>query len=118
MTDATFYRMLNTLATRTRTEPTETSPGRWTPGEPATEPIRGRVRSWTTEEQVIARQDGRRVSWYFDCLPHEDVRRGDELSWTDATGEHVAVVEATRLTSSGHHLQVDLEERQTARSPT
>jgi SPP1 family predicted phage head-tail adaptor len=69
--------------------------------------VRGRVRSWTSEEELVARQLGVRISHVFYC-DLTDVRRGDRLE----VGTTVYDVRSVRQPSDPHHLMVDLEERQ------
>lgn len=86
--------------------------GGWTPTIPdePTHTVRGRLRSWTTEEELHARQGGVRISHVFYAEPGADLARDDVLKVRGLD----AVVRSVRHPSIGdHHTIVDLEERQT-----
>ena len=70
---------------------------------------RCRVRSWTTEEQLIARQEGTRVSHIMYLPGGTDIAYGDAAR-VRGMEAHVESVREPSLT--GHHLMVDLDERQ------
>ena len=68
-----------------------------------------RVRSWTTEEELIARQEGTRVSHVMYLPGGVDIVYGDAVR-VRGMEAHVESVREPSLT--GHHLIVDLDERQ------
>lgn len=68
-----------------------------------------RVRPWTTEENLLARQEGTRVSHIMYVPGGMDVRRGDAVRVRGMQGEVMSVREPSL---TGHHLMVDVDERQ------
>lgn len=68
-----------------------------------------RVRPWTTEEQLIARQEGSRVSHILYVPADTDIKFGDAVRVRGMEGHVESVREPS---TSGHHLAVDVDERQ------
>jgi SPP1 family predicted phage head-tail adaptor len=77
---------------------------------PHLEGVRCRVRPWTMEDETVARQDGTRVSHIMYVPGDTDVGKGDEVTVRGMIADVRAVREPSQ---TGHHLMVDLEERQT-----
>jgi hypothetical protein len=101
--------LLNETAQVSRSTNVSNGSGGWTEtvGPPSAVPCR--VRAWTTEEQLVARQAGVRVGWVMYVKPDADVRRGDVVSVRGFTAQ----VRSVRMPSVPHHKVVDLDERQT-----
>jgi SPP1 family predicted phage head-tail adaptor len=74
--------------------------------------VPGRIRSWTSEEQLTARQSGVRISHVFYCAGDVDIRRGDTVE-VPSMPRPFDVRSVRRPSFPDHHLMVDLEERQT-----
>lgn len=100
---------LNQTAQQFRPTRTPNGAGGWTTSLVPVGQVRCRVRSWTTEEELIARQQGVRVSHIMYIDAGTDVRRDDVFE----IGSWSAAVQSVRTPSTRHHLMVDLEERQT-----
>lgn len=99
----------NETAEKFREELTSDGQGGWTPAYTGNGTCRCRVRSWTSEEELIARQSGVRISHIMYVAGGEDFVRGDAVRVRGMTAEVMAVREPSE---TGHHLMVDLEERQ------
>lgn len=101
-------------ATFSSTRKVSAGGGRWTDEPDPTRPPRnvwGMLRAWTTEETLIARQSGVRISHIFYTEDVDaDVRRGDVCTVGGFTG---TVQSVRRPSQADHHMMVDLEERQT-----
>lgn len=101
--------LFNETATHTRPELVKDGQGGWAPLDKPMGAVPCRVRSWTSEEEIIARQQGIRISHVCYTDPDVDVKRGDVFVIAGATFD----VRSVRSPSIRAHLMVDLEERQT-----
>ena len=99
----------NETAELFRKELTSDGQGGWTEQYVANGDTRCRIRPWTTEESLIARQEGTRVS-HIMYVPG-----GTDIAFSDAVrvrGMEAEVQSVREPSLTGHHLMVDLDERQ------
>jgi SPP1 family predicted phage head-tail adaptor len=102
--------LFNETAAVSRPGRTTDSQGGWTEDFVPVGSVRCRIRSWTSNEELIARQSGVRISHVMYCQAGANVRRGDRVAFRGV----VADVRSVRLPSDPtHHAMIDLEERQT-----
>jgi len=100
---------LNETAELFRKELTSDGQGGWSEKYVVNGETRCRIRPWTTEESLIARQEGTRVSHIMYVPGGTDVEFSDAVR-VRGTEAHVESVREPSKT--GHHLMVDLDERQ------
>ena len=100
---------LNETAEKFREQLVSDGQGGWKPGYVANGECRCRVRSWTSEEELIARQSGVRISHIMYVNGGEDFTRGDAVRVRGMTAEVMSVREPSE---TGHHLMIDLHESQ------
>jgi SPP1 family predicted phage head-tail adaptor len=99
----------NETADLFRIQLTSDGQGGWTEQYVANGTARCRVRPWTTEENLLARQEGTRVSHIMYVPGSTDVERSDAVRVRGMAAEVMSVREPS---VTGHHLMVDLDERQ------
>lgn len=92
--------------------PTRTSDGQggWTDTLQPAGTIRCRVRTWTSEEALIARQGGVNLSHILYTDHDADLARNDVVTFRGVVAD---VRSIRRPSEPQHHMVADLQERQT-----
>lgn len=92
-------------------EPVSDGSGGWSDGPPDVTEVEAAIQPLTMRDALIARQEGSTVSHVMFCEWDADWERGDTVQ--AVTREFEAEVLGVRRSSKpGHHMRVNLEERQ------
>lgn len=83
--------------------------GGWPIDDVEMDPVRGRIRPANSSERETAMLEQRVITHVFYCWATEDIKRGDQLIYSDLTVEVLGTREPSK---AGHHLQIDCQEIQ------